>query len=74
MIFSELIINDKNWQHLCNAYDNDRLPHALLFHGEEGMGKEAHALELAALLSCENIKNGDSCGNCSSCNKIRTFN
>ena len=73
MIFSELIVNDKNWKHLCNAFNNDRLPHALLFHGEEGMGKEAHALELAALLSCENIKNGDSCGNCSSCNKIRTF-
>ena len=73
MIFSELIINDKNWQHLSNAHDNNRLPHALLFHGEEGMGKEAHALELAALLNCENIKNGNSCGNCSSCNKIRTF-
>ena len=35
MIFSELIINDKNWKHLCNAFNNDRLPHALLFHGKE---------------------------------------
>ena len=73
MIFSKLIINDKNWKHLCNAFNNERLPHALLFHGEEGMGKEAHALELAALLNCKNLENGGSCGICSSCNKIRAF-
>ena len=55
MIFSDLIINNNNWEHLCNAFKNDRLPHAILFHGREGMGKEAHALELAALLNCKNF-------------------
>ena len=47
MIYPELIINTKNWQHLNHAWKSDRLPHALLFHGIQGTGKEGHALELA---------------------------
>ena len=29
----------------------NQVPHALLFHGPEGSGKEAHAIELASLLN-----------------------
>jgi len=32
---------------------NDHLPHAFLFFGNEGTGKEAFAIELAKLLNCE---------------------
>ena len=31
--------------------NNNKLPHALLFHGPDGVGKEGHAIELAALLN-----------------------
>ena len=44
----------------------DRLPHALLFHGPEGVGKRTVAKVLAATLLCaEDGK--DPCGRCSSC-------
>ncbi|MFM2108222.1 MAG: DNA polymerase III subunit delta' [Burkholderiaceae bacterium] len=46
----------------------ERLPHALLFHGEAGIGKVALAEHLAASLLCERIgPNGHACGSCDSC-------
>ena len=73
MIFPELIINKKNWNHIFHAYNNNKLPHALLFHGPEGVGKEGHAIELAAMLNCKNILDNAACGNCSSCKKTKSF-
>jgi DNA polymerase-3 subunit delta' len=43
-----------------------RLPHALLFTGSEGVGKDAMALELARVLHC--ARGGEeACGACASC-------
>jgi len=73
MIYSDLILNAKNWGQIICSWENNRLPHALLFHGPAGIGKEAHAIELAALLNCTNIQDKRACGNCSSCKKIISF-
>jgi len=73
MIYSDLILNIKNWGHIYRAWKNNRLPHALLFHGPIGIGKEAHAIELAALLNCVDIQNERACGTCPSCKKIISF-
>ena len=62
MIYPELIINSKNWQHLYHAWKSKRLPHALLFHGPQGTGKEGHALELAAMLNCTEALDEGPCG------------
>jgi DNA polymerase-3 subunit delta' len=43
-----------------------RLPHALLFDGAEGVGKDAMALELARALHCEKGE-VNPCGTCGSC-------
>ena len=51
MIYDNLIINQKVWNELEKMVAQKKLPHALLFHGPEGAGKEAHAIELAALLN-----------------------
>ncbi len=51
MIYNNLILNEKIWGQLQAMVCNNKLPHALLFHGTEGIGKEAHAIELAALLN-----------------------
>jgi DNA polymerase-3 subunit delta' len=48
---------------------NNRLPHAYLFHGKEGIGKDAFAIELAKLLNCEKGPYYI-CQKCPSCIKI----
>ena len=73
MISSDLLINNKNWNRLVRSWSSEKLPHALLFHGPEGAGKEGHALELAALLNCTAITNKEPCGSCPSCKKTRSF-
>ena len=73
MIYSDLIINKKNWDQLVRAQQFNKLSHAFLFHGPAGCGKEGHALELAAFLNCSNRANYESCGICPSCKKTKTF-
>lgn len=45
-----------------------RLPHALLFHGPEGVGKAAMALELAKALFCQ--QDDLYCNRCSDCRRV----
>jgi len=46
----------------------DRLPHALLFRGPQGIGKLAFAEALAGALLCEQpAANGSACGKCTAC-------
>ena len=52
MISTDLLLNKKNWKCLIHSWRGDKLPHALLFQGPAGSGKEGHALELAGLLNC----------------------
>ena len=73
MIYNDLIINEKVFSILRNAWTQNRLPHAMIFYGPEGVGKEAHALEFSALLNCKNIINYRACGDCSSCRRIKSF-
>jgi DNA polymerase-3 subunit delta' len=55
---------------LRRAVDLDRLPHALLLAGPDGVGKRTLALLLAQLLNCSSPRAGHSCGSCGSCRKI----
>ena len=56
-------------ERILSSIKNDRMPHAFLFYGKEGTGKEAFTLEIAKLLNCEK---GPYiiCGKCSQCIKI----
>ena len=73
MIYQNLIIQRKVWNKLNNYHIKRKLPNALLFYGNNGTGKDGHAIELAALINCINPENTQSCGKCSSCKKIKTF-
>lgn len=44
----------------------DRLPHALLFHGPEGVGKKAMAVHLAMMVNCSQ-PTSKPCGTCKTC-------
>ncbi|HXQ20559.1 MAG TPA: DNA polymerase III subunit delta' [Candidatus Acidoferrales bacterium] len=51
------------------AVAQQRLPHALLFAGPDGVGKRALALALAARLQCT-AGGDDACGSCAACRQI----
>jgi len=53
---------------------SDRLPGAMLFAGEEGIGKRLFALEVARALNCRSPKDHEACGVCSSCTRIVKLN
>jgi DNA polymerase III subunit delta' len=46
----------------------DRVPHALLFAGPDGVGKKTLAIMLAKALNCERLR-AAFCGQCASCRK-----
>lgn len=47
--------------------DRDTLPHALLLHGPQGVGKRAFAQELAKWLLCQAPTSAGACGACPAC-------
>lgn len=51
-----------------------RIPHAILLHGIEGVGKYALARALAQYLHCEAPTPDDSCGKCPSCIQHQSLN
>lgn len=51
-----------------------RVPGALLFAGEEGVGKMLFALELARALNCQRREGMEGCGMCPACVRIARFN
>jgi DNA polymerase-3 subunit delta' len=74
MIFQNLIFNKNVWEKVYNAFKNNKIPNAYIFFGIDGIGKEAHAIELAALLNCKRITDmGNACGDCRSCIRIKSF-
>jgi DNA polymerase III delta prime subunit len=53
-------------ENLRQALAQGRFPHALLIHGEAGLGQHALLLDLAQILSCESTR-ARPCGKCYSC-------
>ncbi|MBE0654947.1 MAG: DNA polymerase III subunit delta' [Bacteroidales bacterium] len=54
---------------LINSVHENRISHALLFHGPEGSGKLALAIAYARYISCTSRGADDACGICASCVK-----
>ena len=73
-MFDELIGNSRVKAVLKRMLVADRLPGAMLFTGEEGIGKKLFALEVARALNCRTPKNCEACGVCSSCVRIKKLN
>ncbi|HUI09450.1 MAG TPA: DNA polymerase III subunit delta' [Bacteroidota bacterium] len=57
---------------LLAARRSGRLAHAYLFYGEEGVGKDAMALELARVIRCERGED-EACDACPSCARMATL-
>ncbi len=70
MIFPEVMGQERARTVLARVLASDRLPHALLFHGPEGVGKGLVARLFANSLVC--TQPGDDaagCGSCAACRK-----
>ena len=71
MIYNDLLLNKKIFNQLTNYYKNNKIQNAYIFHGQEGVGKEAHAIEFFALINCDNqLDTFSACRKCNSCIKI----
>ena len=74
MKFKEIPGNEICKQRLIDMVDNDRIPHALLLEGPEGIGKLAMARAMAQYIHCTNKQSGDSCGECAACRQHQALN
>src|SRR4029434_9508830 len=52
----------------------ERIPGAMLFTGEDGIGKKLFALEIAKALNCRTPQGVEGCGSCPACKRIGKFN
>lgn len=73
-MFSSLTGNNRVKEVLKRMLTSGRLPGALLFVGEEGIGKKLFALEVARALNCRSPKDDEACGVCSACTRIFKIN
>lgn len=69
MLWPHVIGQQRVKEALISALRSQRLPHALLFYGAEGVGKDAVALELARVIRCERGQE-EACRACSSCLRL----
>jgi DNA polymerase-3 subunit delta' len=70
MTFAQLQGNREVIRALVGMVDSGRVPHAILFHEEDGGGAFPLALAFLQYLYCRQRSGGDSCGACPSCGKI----
>ena len=57
----------EQWHQLITAVKASRLPHALLFSGPEGVGKQQFAVSLSQFLLCHDPVNDKACHQCNAC-------
>jgi DNA polymerase-3 subunit delta' len=73
-MFSEILGHARPIQILQRVMANDRLAHAYLFSGPDGVGKATVAREMAASLLCTESSTLDPCGNCPGCRQFGSGN
>lgn len=74
-MWSTIIGNKRQIEHIRKALRGNRLPNAYLFCGLKGIGKRRVADALAQALACTAVPSSgdDSCGGCAGCRKAQGF-
>ncbi|HEX8188120.1 MAG TPA: DNA polymerase III subunit delta' [Pyrinomonadaceae bacterium] len=72
-MFDSLIGNGRAKETLRRMLRQGRVPGALLFAGEAGLGKQSFALELARALNCRDKRGVEGCGVCPACGRVAHF-
>lgn len=73
-MFDQITGNKRVKNLLRRMLDERRVPGALLFSGEEGVGKKLFAFELARALNCKTRVGVEACGLCAICKRITKIN
>lgn len=73
MPFEDILGQERPKRILNRALAENKIPHAYLFYGSEGLGRFKTALTLAQALLCRERK-GDGCGACSACRRTASEN
>lgn len=74
MSFRDILGHERPKELLKQSLRRNRLHHAYLFWGPEGVGKRLVAQALAQALNCGQPEDGEACGQCLSCRKIAKSN
>lgn len=74
MNFKDILGNEAVVERVRHLIDSDRLPHALLLHGDAGIPKLALARAMAQYLHCTARTGGEPCGKCPSCRQHASCN
>ena len=74
MSFTKIIGQEQVLSLFKNALQNERLAHAYIFAGQEGIGKMLFARELAKKIFCQSGKIDGACDNCNICKRIDADN
>jgi DNA polymerase-3 subunit delta' len=73
-MWSNIIGQDRVKEILKNVFQSGKIPHAYIFYGTEGVGKDAAAIEFAKLLNCDDPVNGnEACDKCKNCIETDSF-
>ena len=72
--FTSLIGQERAKNSLSRMFNSDRLAHAYLFRGPDGVGKRLCAQLVAARLNCARPDENGACGSCPSCRKCLSGN
>lgn len=73
-MLDQLVGNERVKQLLRRTLEAGRIPGAMLFAGEEGVGKKLFALEMARAFNCRSPKGVEGCGECPACLRIGRIN
>ena len=74
MKFAEIIGHNDQINILKKLVNDNKIPHALLISGPEGIGKLALARAFAQYIHCTGRVNNDACGKCPSCLQHQSIN
>lgn len=71
MAWSSILDQERVVDTLRRSLSQDRVAHAYLLHGPDGVGKRAVAHEMARALECPESTDGEACDACPTCRKTR---
>ncbi len=72
--FSDILNQELAVGILRRSKDMQRIPHAYLFTGMQGVGKTMTARAFAFFLNCDEPRGGEACGQCRSCRRMKSGN